>query len=259
MQIDHSIGENVSGKRLNKYIADSGYCSRREADRLIEEGKVQVDGRTGVLGDRVLPTTKVVIGGKVLTGISRKVYIAMHKPVGIVCTADTREPFNIVDYLHYPQRVFPVGRLDKNSSGLILLTSDGDIVNKILRAAGKHEKEYIVTVDKTITNDFLHHMRDGVYLTALSRRTLPCKIRQTGPKEFHIVLVQGLNRQIRRMCDELGYSVRSLKRIRIMNILLGNLEPGQWRKLTSTELDNLTAAVTVTESVSASEVTDEEE
>lgn len=225
------------GKRLNKFIADSGYCSRREADRLIEEGRVDVDGHPGALGDRILPGMRVTVDGHPLSGRGEKVYLLLNKPVGVVCTADPREPMNVVDYLNYPVRIFPVGRLDKDSEGLLLLTSDGEIVNRILRAAGGHEKEYEVTVDRPVTREFLEQMAAGVPI--LDTVTLPCRVRRTGDRSFNIILVQGLNRQIRRMCDALGYSVRSLRRIRIMNIRLGKLRPGQWRALTDEELDGL--------------------
>lgn len=224
-------------KRLNKFIADSGYCSRREADRLISEGRVLIDGRVGVLGDRVLPGMQVLVDHHPLSGQGEKVYLLLNKPVGIVCTADPREPMNVVDYLSYPIRIFPVGRLDKDSEGLLLLTSDGEIVNRLLRAAGGHEKEYEVTVDRPVTPDFIRGMSAGVPI--LDTVTLPCKIRRTGERSFTIVIVQGLNRQIRRMCEYFGYSVRSLKRVRIMNLRLGSLRPGQWRELTDDELNEL--------------------
>ena len=226
-----------TGKRLNKYLSDSGFCSRREADRLIQQGKVLLDGRPGALGDRVQPGMQVEVAGRQLSGQSRKVYLALHKPVGIVCTADSREPLNVVDYIGYPQRVYPVGRLDKDSSGLLLLTSDGEIVNRILRAAGGHEKEYVVAVDKAITPDFLRDMAQGVEI--LGRKTLPCRIHQLTVNSFSLVLVQGLNRQIRRMCEALGCRVRELRRVRVMNIRLGDLPVGSWRELTEEELYEL--------------------
>ncbi len=225
------------GKRLNKFIADSGYCSRREADRLITEGRVKVDGRIGVLGDKVVPGTVVLVDGQSLTGDGEKVYLLLNKPVGIVCTADPREPMNVVDYLDYPIRIFPVGRLDKDSEGLLLMTSDGEIVNRLLRAAGGHEKEYEVTVDRPVTREFLEGMMKGVPI--LDTVTLPCKIRRTGDRSFNIIIVQGLNRQIRRMCEYFGYNVKSLRRIRIMNLRLGSLKPGQWREVTEEELSAL--------------------
>ena len=227
----------TQGKRLNKFVADSGYCSRREADRLIEEGRVKIDGRVGVLGDKVLPGMTVTVDGHSLSGRGEKVYIVLNKPVGIVCTADPREPMNVVDYINYPIRIFPVGRLDKDSHGLLLLTSDGEIVNRLLRAAGGHEKEYEVEVDKPVTREFLEGMTKGVPI--LDTVTLPCKVRRTGERSFNIIIVQGLNRQIRRMCEYFGYNVRSLRRIRIMNIKLGNLKPGQWREVTEVEFSEL--------------------
>lgn len=230
------------GKRLNKFLADSGYCSRREADRLIEEGRVTVDGRTGILGDKILPGMTVKVNGKALTGQGEKVYLLLNKPAGIVCTADSREPMNVVDYLDYPVRVYPVGRLDKDSEGLLLMTSDGDIVNRLLRAAGGHEKEYEVMVDRAVTPDFLEKMAAGVPI--LDTVSLPCKIRRTGERSFNIILVQGLNRQIRRMCEALGYRVTYLRRIRIMNLRLGKMQPGQWRELTSGELETLLRSLT---------------
>lgn len=227
----------MTGKRLNKFIADSGYCSRREADRLIEEGRVMVDGRKGVLGDKVLMGTKVVVDGHSLTGDGEKVYIVLNKPAGIVCTADPREPMNVVDYINYPIRIFPVGRLDKDSEGLLLLTSDGEIVNRLLRAAGGHEKEYEVEIDRPVTKEFVEKMMAGVPI--LDTVTLPCKVRKTDERSFNIILIQGLNRQIRRMCEALGCNVRKLRRIRIMNIKLGNMQPGQWREVTEAELSTL--------------------
>ena len=224
-------------KRLNKYIADSGYCSRREADRLISEGRVRLDGRVGALGDRVLPGMDVTVDGKRLSGEGEKVYLLLNKPMGIVCTADPREPMNVVDYLAYPRRVFPVGRLDKDSEGLLLLTNDGEIVNRILRAAGGHEKEYEVRIDRPVTPEFVQQMSRGVPI--LDTVTLPCRVRRTGERSFNIVLVQGLNRQIRRMCEALGANVTHLRRVRIMNLRLGKLQPGQWRELTEEELAGL--------------------
>lgn len=224
-------------KRLNKFIADSGYCSRREADRLIEEGRVLVDGRPGALGDRVLPGMSVTVDGHSLTGECEKVYLLLNKPRGIVCTADPREPMNVVDYIGHPARVFPVGRLDKDSEGLLMLTSDGEIVNRMLRAAGGHEKEYEVTIDRPVTRDFVERMMAGVPI--LDTVTLPCRVRKTGERSFNIILVQGLNRQIRRMCEALGANVTHLRRIRIMNLRLGTLKPGEWRDLTPAELETL--------------------
>ncbi|MBQ6374288.1 MAG: pseudouridine synthase [Clostridia bacterium] len=227
--------------RLNKYIADSGYCSRREADRLIGEGRVRLNGRPGALGDRVLDGMEVTVDGKPLSAESEKVYILLNKPRGIVCTADPREPMNVVDYVGHPVRIFPVGRLDKDSEGLLLMTSDGGIVNRLLRAAGRHEREYEVTIDRPVTEEFVRHMMSGVPI--LDTVTLPCRVRRTGENSFNIVLVQGLNRQIRRMCEALGANVTHLRRVRIMDLRLGRLKPGQWRDLTGEELAALLRAL----------------
>ncbi len=229
--------DQEKGIRLNKYISDAGHCSRREADRWIEEGRVRIDGRIGTLGDRVLPGMKVTIAGEKVRSKGKNVYIALYKPVGIVCTTDMREPANVVSFVDHDRRIYPIGRLDKDSEGLLLMTSDGDIVNRILRAAGRHEKEYQVTVDKPITQEFLNKMAAGVKILGVT--TLPCRIVKTGEKAFTIILTQGLNRQIRRMCEALGYRVRTLKRVRIMNIHLGNLKVGQWRNLTPNEMREL--------------------
>lgn len=224
-------------KRLNKYLADNGFCSRREADRLIEAGKVTVDGRVAAIGERVGPGARVMVGKQPIGATGDTVYLAFNKPVGLVSTTDPREPDNIVSYINYPTRIYPIGRLDKDSEGLILLTSDGNIVNRILRAEGRHEKEYEVTVDRPVTPDFLDRMSKGV--PVLNQVTLPCRVRKTGTNSFNIILVQGLNRQIRRMCEYLGYRVTSLRRIRIMNIQLGRMRPGSFRNLTAGELSAL--------------------
>ncbi len=231
--------QRQDGVRLNKWIADSGYCSRREADRLIEDKKVTIDGKTGSLGDRVLPGMKVCVNGKPIGRQTHKVYIALNKPEGVVCTADPREPMNVVDYIGHNERIFPIGRLDKDSNGLLLMTNDGEIVNRILRAAGRHEKEYVVTVNKPITPEFLKRMSEGVEI--LDTVTLPCQITQEDKFTFRLILVQGLNRQIRRMCEALGYRVLTLTRVRIMNVSLGRLKPGHWRNLTPAELETLMA------------------
>lgn len=233
--------ENERGVRLNKYIADSGICSRREADRRIQEGRVKIDGRVGALGDLVLPGMMVTCDGKPVSGESERVYILLNKPRGIVCTTDPREPMNVVDYINHPARIYPVGRLDKDSEGLLLLTSDGGIVNRLLRAAGGHEKEYEVEVDKPLTREFMESMKRGVPI--LDTVTLPCKLRRTGARSFNLVLVQGLNRQIRRMCEALGYTVKKLRRVRINNLRIGNLQPGQWRELTPAELNGLLESI----------------
>ena len=223
--------------RLNKYISSSGICSRREADRLIEEGKVTVDGKPALMGMRVLSGQKVKVNGKLVKTDIEPVYIAFNKPVGIVSTTDTKERNNIVDFIGHEQRIFPVGRLDKDSQGLILLTSNGDIVNKILRAGNNHKKIYIVRVNKPVTKDFLTRMTQGVPI--LDRVTRRCEIVEINPFSFQITLTQGLNRQIRRMCQYFDYEVTKLERIQIMNIKLGNLKRGSHRNLTEQELKAL--------------------
>lgn len=224
--------------RINKYIAESGFCSRREADKLIEEKRVTVNGKVCELGTVVQPEDVVAVDGKPIKAKSKKkVYIALNKPVGIECTTDRRVRENIVDFVGHPERIFPIGRLDKDSEGLILMTNDGDIVNKILRTENNHEKEYIVTVNKPITDNFIKGMSDGVEI--LGRRTKPCKVYPIDKNTFRIILTQGMNRQIRRMCEVFGYRVLKLKRIRIMNIRLGLLKTGHWRNLTHKELEEL--------------------
>ena len=219
--------------RINKYISSSGYCSRREADKLIEDGKVTIDGVVAVNGSKVLPGQTVLVNGEPVIPTDDHLYIALNKPLGITCTTDKRDKDNIIDFLGFEERIFPIGRLDKNSSGLILLTNDGSIVNKLLRAEHGHEKEYVVKVDKKIDDDFVKKMENG--LPVLDQITLPCKVTPTGPYTFKIILTQGLNRQIRRMCEYLGYRVVSLKRIRFMNILLGDMKPGEYRYLNNKE------------------------
>ena len=233
--------EGREGVRINKYLSSSGACSRREADRLIGEGRVTIDGRRASLGDQVYPGMKVCLDGRGVGGGGKKVYIALNKPVGVVCTADPRDPDNVVDFVGHPQRVYPIGRLDRDSEGLLLLTSDGDIVNRILRAEGRHEKEYLVTVNLPVTDDFLRKMAAGVPI--LDTVTLPCRVMREGRQSFRIILVQGLNRQIRRMCEALGYRVLTLRRERIMNIRLGHLKTGDWRNLTPAELKTLFDAI----------------
>lgn len=242
--------------RINRYISDSGCCSRREADRLIAEGRVCINGRAAQLGQKVQPGDSVTLDGKPVTGSGTKKYLALYKPRGIVCTADPREKFNVVDYLGYPERVYPVGRLDKDSEGLLIMTSDGDIVNRLLRAAGGHEKEYQVTVDRPVTAEFVRRMEAGV--PVLDRITLPCHVRRTGKFSFDIILVQGLNRQIRRMCEYLGYRVKELRRVRIMNIVLGDMQPGDWRELTRAELDTLLRSLADRERRAAENALEEE-
>ena len=229
--------------RINKYLTEVGFCSRRAADKLIEEGRVAINGVKAVLGTRLNPGDVVTVNGKDISRSEEKpVYLAFNKPVGIVCTTDTRvEKNNIIEYINYPSRIFPIGRLDKMSEGLILLTSDGDIVNKILRARNNHEKEYIVKVHKAITPSFIKQMSKGVPI--LDTVTRECFVEQTAPDEFRIILTQGLNRQIRRMCEFLGYEVTRLKRIRIMNIHL-DTAVGKWRNLTEKELRDINSMIT---------------
>ncbi|PSJ40332.1 23S rRNA pseudouridine(2604) synthase RluF [Zobellella endophytica] len=222
------------GTRLNKFISETGICSRREADRLIEQGAVTVNGQVAGMGVKVTPADKITINGKPLRAKPQPVYLVYNKPIGITCTTDQAISGNIVDAVNYHARIFPIGRLDKPSSGLILLTNDGDIVNKILRAGNAHEKEYIVSVDKPVTDDFVARMAAGVPI--LDTVTKPCKVKKIGPRSVNIILTQGLNRQIRRMAEYLGFEVTSLKRVRIMNIALGNLKPGQWREVSPGEL-----------------------
>ena len=230
-------GTDSEGIRLNKYIASSGLCSRREADTLIENGKVTVNGEVAVQGTKVNEDDVVLVNGRKITPDDDMIYIAFNKPLGVTCTTDKRDPSNIIDYIGYRERIFPVGRLDKNSSGLILLTNDGSIVNKLLRAENGHEKEYLVTVNHPYDKDFVRSMEKGV--PVLGQLTLPCKLKPCGEKSFKIILHQGLNRQIRRMCEYLGYKVTRLKRIRFMNIELGDLETGKWRYLTAAEKKEL--------------------
>ncbi len=220
--------------RLNKFISESGKASRRGADKLIEEGRVFVNGRRAKIGSQVNPGDEVKVDGNTLFIAPRSnVYIALNKPVGITSTTEKKVKGNIVDLVNYPERIFHIGRLDKDSEGLILLTNDGDIVNEILRSEGEHEKEYIVSVDKPITQEFVDNMSKGVKI--LGTTTFPCEVEQLSKYDFKIILTQGLNRQIRRMCEELGYNVYRLQRLRIMNVELGNLPVGQWRYLSKKE------------------------
>lgn len=225
---------NTEEIRLNKFLSDSGFCSRREADRLIEGRKVTVNSETAVMGQKVTLKDIVKVNGQIISREEEQIVIAFNKPVGVECTTDAGNPDNIVDYIGYHKRIYPIGRLDKNSQGLILLTNDGSLVNHILKASNYHEKEYVVTVDKSIDNEFVQKMSSGVEI--LNQVTRPCKVTRVNKHTFHIVLTQGLNRQIRRMCESLGYKVQKLKRIRIMNIHLGNLPIGQYRNVTDEEL-----------------------
>ena len=233
--------------RLNKYLSEMGICSRREADRLIEAGKVLVDGQTAPMGMKITPDQKVVCDGKTVGMVEngrrkkpKPVLLMVNKPRGIVSTtSDKDRAMNIVELVKYPERVYPVGRLDKDSEGLILLTNQGDLVNKIMKASNGHEKEYVVTVDKPVTAKFIEKMSAGVYLDELDVTTRECEVRATGKREFTIILTQGLNRQIRRMCETLGFHVQTLKRVRIMNLRLGNLKTGTYRKVSKEEYEEL--------------------
>lgn len=225
--------------RINKFLSEAGVCSRREADRQIEAGNVTIDGRTAHMGDKVMEDQVVCFQGKPVKKEEEMILIAFHKPAGIVCTAEKREKNNVIDYLNYPKRIYPVGRLDKDSEGLLLLTNNGDMVNKIMRAGNMHEKEYIVTVNKPVTDSFLRGLAGGVPLVELDVTTRKCRVERIGKKQFRIILTQGLNRQIRRMCEYFGYRVQKLVRVRIMNIRLGDLECGKYRDVTPEEYRKL--------------------
>lgn len=223
--------------RLNKFISEAGVCSRREADRLIEAGRVQVDGQTAQTGMRILPGQRVEVDGKPITKEEERIFLAVNKPRGIVCTAEKRERNNLIDFLHYPKKITYLGRLDKDSTGLILMTNDGDINNRMMRARNGHEKEYLVEVDRKITAEFIQGMSNGVPI--LNTVTKKCIVEKTGEYTFRIILTQGLNRQIRRMSEYFGYRVKKLHRIRVMNITLGDLKPGEYRNLTPEEIEEL--------------------
>ncbi len=223
--------------RLNKYLSDSGFCSRREADRLVEQGKVLIDGQVAQLGQKVIPGQNIVVDGKPLQREEDRILIAFNKPRGIVCTTSKKEKDNIVDYLNYGKRIYPIGRLDKDSEGLILLTNKGDIVDKILRGSNYHEKEYVVTVNKKITKEFVVGMEAGVPI--LDTVTRPCILHVVNDRTFRIIISQGLNRQIRRMCEYFGYRVQTLKRVRIMNIQLNHLKTGTYRNVSEAEWKQL--------------------
>ena len=242
---DNSTNGASTGKRLNKYISESGFCSRRGADKLIEANRVTINGKLPELGTKVQQGDEVQVDGKLIspsaTNKSDRIYIAYNKPIGITCTTESHVRGNIIDAIGHKERIFPIGRLDKPSEGLIFLTSDGDIVNKILRAENAHDKEYIVTVDKPISERFIQRMSRGVPI--LGTITKPCIVRMKSRFVFTIILTQGLNRQIRRMCEYLDYDVKKLKRSRIMSVELGNLKPGQWRDLTPVEMNEINQAV----------------
>ncbi|PJB14339.1 MAG: 23S rRNA pseudouridine(2604) synthase RluF [Flavobacteriales bacterium CG_4_9_14_3_um_filter_32_8] len=224
-------------KRLNKAISETGYCSRRAADKLIEEGKVKVNDKVATLGVKVSSNDKISVNGTSITKEVENIYLAFNKPVGITCTTETDIKDNIINFINYPERIFPIGRLDKPSEGLIFLTNDGDIVNKILRSKNQHEKEYVVTVNKLITSDFIQKMSSGIPI--LNTITKKCTVEKINDTTFKIILTEGLNRQIRRMCEYLAYEVKTLQRIRIMNISLGNLKVGEYRSFNKNELKEL--------------------
>ena len=223
--------------RLNKFLSDSGVCSRREADRAIEQGEVTVNGKPALMGQKVTPEDEVVFRGKPVEKRRESILLAVYKPVGVVCTTAEDEPANIVTFVGYPERIYPVGRLDKDSEGLVLMTNEGDLVNRILRGSNQHEKEYLVRVNRPVTDEFVQRMAGGVPI--LDTVTKPCKVEKIGRYAFRIILTQGLNRQIRRMCEALDFRVLSLKRVRVMNIRLGEMKPGTWRKIEGSEKEKL--------------------
>lgn len=225
--------------RINKYLSEAGVCSRREADRQVEAGNVTIDGVVASMGAKVFPDQTVLFCGKPVKKEEEMILLAFHKPTGIVCTAEKREKNNVVDYINYPKRIYPIGRLDKDSEGLLLMTNNGDIVNRIMRAGNMHEKEYIVTVNKPVTDSFLRGLAGGVPLVELNATTRKCKVWRIGKRQFGIILTQGLNRQIRRMCEYFGYRVEKLVRTRIMNIELGDLKAGTYREVTPQEYKEL--------------------
>lgn len=242
---------SAEGIRLNKFLSEAGICSRREADRLMEAGKIRVDGQTASPGQKVLPGQSVTVNGRTIKAVggekshrAQSVLLAVHKPRGIVCTSSDKDRApNIVDLVDYPVRIYPIGRLDKDSEGLILMTNQGDLVNKMMRSGNAHEKEYLVKVNRPVTDDFIKKMKKGVYLPELHETTRPCFAAKTGENAFRIILTQGLNRQIRRMCGQLGFEVRMLKRIRMMNIELGDLKPGAYRELSKREYHQMKEAL----------------
>lgn len=238
--------------RLNKFLSDAGFCSRREGDRLVRQGRVFINDKVALMGQKVTAGDVVRVDNQIVTREEEQILIAFNKPVGVECTSDLTNPDNIIDYIGYPKRIYPIGRLDKNSQGLILLTNDGSIVNNILKASNYHEKEYVVTVDKQVTDEFVKNMSSGVMIplegfiqkrkedkNVRKEMTRPCKVTKVNKHTFQIILTQGLNRQIRRMCEELGYHVQKLKRIRVMNIELGNLPIGAYRNVSDRELQEL--------------------
>lgn len=225
--------------RINKFLSEAGVCSRREADRKIENGEVTINERVATTGDRVMPEDVVYVNGRPVQKEEEMVLLVLNKPAGIVCTAEKREKYNVIDFLKYPKRIYPIGRLDKDSEGLLLMTNNGELVNKIMRAGNNHEKEYIVTVNKPVTDSFIRGLAGGVPLVELNTTTRKCKVEKIANRKFRIILTQGLNRQIRRMCEYFGYRVEKLERVRIMNISLGDLKTGQYREVTPEEYAKL--------------------
>lgn len=237
------MADSMEPVRINKYLSEAGICSRREADRLIAKGRVTVNGRMPQIGERVTYTDFICIDGAPVEKEEERILLLLNKPRGIECTTSHKVKSNVIDFLQYPKRVFPVGRLDKDSEGLLLLTNQGSLVNKLMRAGNRHEKEYVVTVDKPLDKLFLRKLAGGVYLEELDVTTRPCEVHRLDGLTFRIVLTQGYNRQIRRMCETFGYGVRRLKRVRIMNLRLGNLAPGKYRTATEEEWQTLMEAV----------------
>lgn len=232
-----------SGIRINKFLSEAGICSRREADRKIENGEITINDRVAVTGDKVMPDDEVYVNGRPVKKEEEMILLVLNKPAGIVCTAEKREKNNVIDFMKYPKRIYPIGRLDKDSEGLLLMTNNGEIVNKIMRAGNLHEKEYIVTVNKQVTDSFVRGLAGGVPLVELNTTTRKCKVEKIANRKIRIVLTQGLNRQIRRMCEYFGYRVERLERIRIMNIKLGDLKPGEYREVTQEEYAKLMSMI----------------
>jgi len=230
-----------SGVRINKFLSEAGVCSRREADRKIENGEVTINNCVAVIGDKVMTEDEVYVNGRPVKKEEEMILLVLNKPVGIVCTAEKREKNNVIDFMKYPKRIYPIGRLDKDSEGLLLMTNNGEIVNKIMRAGNVHEKEYIVTVNKPVSDSFVRGLAGGVPLVELNTTTRKCKVEKIANRKIRIVLTQGLNRQIRRMCEYFGYRVEKLERVRIMNIKLGDLKPGEYREVTKEEYAKLPA------------------
>lgn len=228
-----------NGVRINKFLSEAGVCSRREADRKIENGEIRINDKIAVTGDKVFPEDVVYVNGRPVQKEEEMVLFALNKPVGIVCTAEKREKNNVIDFMKYPKRIYPIGRLDKDSEGLLLMTNNGEIVNKIMRAGNMHEKEYIVTLNKPVSDSFVRGMAGGVPLVELNTTTRKCKVEKIANRKIRIILTQGLNRQIRRMCEYFGYRVEKLERVRIMNIELGDLKTGQYREITGEEYAKL--------------------